>query len=118
MIVREGRNHPTQHNQRNVVAAKSDQHRETQSAGWIPGANPGPHLKKNSRATQQYIQSDEHDRNAPAPGTRGVLEQEYLARNAGATAPGGIRFYCGFHCRCRLVKQWVIELCQIGMVSA
>lgn len=50
MIVRQGRNHPTQHDQRNITAAESDQHRKTQSTGRIPGADSGPHLKKNGRA--------------------------------------------------------------------
>ena len=92
MIVREGQNHPTQHNQRNVAAAKSDQHRETQSAGWIPGADPGPHLKKNGRAIQQHIQSNEHDRDTCAPGARRVLEPQYLAGNDVIAVPGGVRF--------------------------
>jgi hypothetical protein len=46
MIVRQGRNHPTQHDQRNITAAESDQHRKTQSTRRIPGADPGPHLKE------------------------------------------------------------------------
>ena len=97
MIVREGRNYPTQHNRRNVAAAESDQHRKTQSTGRIPGADPGPHLKKNGRAIQQHIQSNEHDRNTRAPGARGVLEPQCLAGNSGVAVPGGVRLCLGFH---------------------
>src|ERR1700674_1913974 len=117
MIVDQARNHAAQNNQRNVAAAKSDQHRETESTWRIPGAEPGPHLKKNTRAIKQYIQSNEHDRNAQATGARGVLEPRYNARNGGVAVLRGVRLCLGFHHKdCDF---WIagIILCRTGTVS-
>ena len=96
MIVHHARNRATQHYQRNIAAAETNQHCETESTWGIPGANPGPHLEKDSRAIQQHIQSDEHDRNAHAPGARGISEQQYVAGNDVIAVPG-VRLCLGFH---------------------